>query len=191
MTALRFLPPLVWTGCIGWFSSDAWSAARTGARLLPLLHALLPWAAPEQIEALHWLIRKCGHLVEYAILAGLWSRALAPRSGASGWRSPLALSVLTAVLDELRQAATLTRQASVADVLLDSAGAIAALVALGGGTAAALRRSTTALLWLAAAGGTALIALALAAGAPAGWLWLSAPTAWLALWLWRRRRRQR
>ncbi len=190
MTALRFLPPLVWTGCIGWFSSDAWSAARTAVRLLPLLHALLPWAAPEQLVALHWLVRKCGHVVEYAILAGLWSRALAPGAGAFGWRAPFALSVLTAVLDEAHQATTLTRQASVADVLLDSAGAAAALLALGGGAASALRHLTSVLLWLAAAGGTALIALNLAAAAPSGWLWLSAPAAWLALWLWRRRRRQ-
>ena len=112
MTALRFLPPLVWTGCIGWFSSDAWSAPRTGSWLIPLLHALLPWISPPQLDALHWLIRKSAHLVEYAILAGLWLRALAPRSAAPGWGLPLAASVLTAALDELHQATTLTRGAS-------------------------------------------------------------------------------
>ncbi|HET7875165.1 MAG TPA: VanZ family protein [Methylomirabilota bacterium] len=132
MTALRFLPPLVWTGCIAWFSSDAWSAARTGARLLPLLHALLPWAAPEQLEALHWLIRKTAHLLEYAILAGLWLRALARSAKTAGWRLPLALSLVTAALDELHQSTTLTRGGSAADVLLDVVGAAAALVALKG-----------------------------------------------------------
>jgi VanZ family protein len=130
VTALRFLPPLVWTGCIGWFSSDAWSAARTGSLLLPLLKQLIPWAAPELIETLHWVIRKAAHLVEYAILALLWRRALAPSVGTPGWRLPLALCVLTAALDELHQATTLTRGASAADVLLDSAGAAMALVAL-------------------------------------------------------------
>jgi len=131
VTALRFLPPLVWTGCIGWFSSDAWSAARTGSLLLPLLKQLIPWAAPELIEALHWLIRKAAHLVEYAILAGLWRRTFAPSAGMSVWRLPLALCVLTAALDELHQATTLARGASAADVVLDSAGAAMALVALG------------------------------------------------------------
>ena len=131
MTALRFLPPLVWTGCIGWFSSDAWSAALTGRRILPLLHALLPWAAPESLEALHWLIRKAAHLLEYSILAGLWRRALARGSTTAGWRLPLALSVLTAALDELHQSTTLTRGGSAADVLLDAIGSAAALLALG------------------------------------------------------------
>ena len=192
MPALGFLPPLLWTACIGWFSSDAWSAARTGSLLLPLLKALLPWAATEQLAALHWLSRKAGHVIEYAVLAGLWRRALysepraEPRPAA--WRAPLGLAVATAFLDELYQATTLTRGASAADVLLDSAGAAAALIALGGGTATALGRLTTALLWVAAAGGTALIALNLSAAAPSGWLWLSAPAAWLALWRWRRRR---
>ncbi len=130
MTALRLLPPLVWTGCIGWFSSDAWSAARTGSLLLPLLKQLLPWASPELLETLHWLIRKLAHLLEYAILAGLWRRALAPSAGTPGWRAPFALSVLTATLDELRQATMLSRVASAGDVLPASAGAAMALVAL-------------------------------------------------------------
>ncbi len=192
MRALRFLPPLLWTACIGWFSSDAWSAALTGARLLPLLHALLPWAAPGQLAALHWLGRKAGHVIEYAVLAGLWRRALSSEPRAEprpAWRAPLGLAVATAFLDELYQATTLTRGASAADVLLDSIGAAAALIALGGGRAKTLGRLTTALLWVAAAGGTALIALNLSAAAPSGWLWLSAPAAWLALWLWRKQRR--
>jgi hypothetical protein len=45
---------------------------------------------------------------------------------------------------------------------------------------------TGVLLWLSALVGTALLLLDLAAGAPAGWLWLSAPAAWLLL-AWRRR----
>ena len=196
MPALRFLPPLLWTACIGWFSSEAWNAARTGSLLLPLLKALLPWTPPEQLAAIHWFGRKAAHVIEYAVLARLWRRALHPETRAeprgeprpAAWRAPLALSVATAFLDELHQATTLSRGASAADVLLDSAGATMALIALGGGTAKALARLTTALLWVAAAGGTALIALNLSAAVPSGWVWLSAPAAWLALWLWRRRR---
>ncbi len=44
------------------------------------------------------------------------------------------------------------------------------------------------LLWIAAAGGTALLAIDWAAAAPPGWLWLSVPAAWLTLWAWRWRR---
>lgn len=189
MTALRFLPPLLWTALIAWLSGSAWSAARTASRLLPLLQALLPFAAPDQLEAIHWLIRKTGHVLEYAVLAALWSRALGAGAARRPWRAPFGLSALTALLDELHQGATLTRGASAADVLLDSAGAAAALALLAGGTRRAMERLTGALLWLSAGGGTALIALDWAAAAPAGWLWASAPLAWLAL-LWRRRRRK-
>jgi len=45
-----------------------------------------------------------------------------------------------------------------------------------------------ALLWIAAAGGSILLAIDVAAAAPSGWLWLSVPAAWLSLWYWRRGR---
>ena len=75
------------------------------------------------------------------------------------------------------------RSGSSADVLLDGA---AAAVGLIGGPAA--RWLTSALLWIAAAGGTAVIAFDWNAGVPSGWLWTSVPAAWIALVFWRRRR---
>jgi len=182
----RLLPPLVWTALIAWFSAANWSAAETGLLLLPLLHALVPWAGPEQLTAAHWLIRKAAHFVEYAVLAGLWQWALAAR-GSPGWRGALGLSVLTAALDEIHQSTTFTRTGSVADVILDSTGAAAALVALASG-GAALDRVIGAILWIAAAGGAALIAIGWTAAAPSGWLWVSVPAAWIALFAWRWRR---
>ena len=113
-TARRFLAPLAWTALIAWFSSDRWGASGTAPLLEPWLRALLPWAAPEQIAALHWLARKADHVGEYAVLALLWRRALAPPA----WRAPFLLALLTAALDEAHQATTLTREGSVADVLL-------------------------------------------------------------------------
>jgi VanZ family protein len=167
-----------------WFSSPAWSAARTAGFLLPLLAALLPWALPEQLDALHWLIRKTSHVAEYAVLAGLWRWALG-----GGWRASLGLSVATALLDELHQAVTPAREGSIGDVALDTLGAGAALVVLGGGLRAAVERLTGALLWVAAVGGTLLLAVHWAAAAPAGWLLWSTPAAWLALlFLWWRGR---
>ena len=83
MRALRLVPPLAWTLLIAWLSTDSWSATETAAFLLPLLHRLIPWATPDQIDALHWLIRKGAHVSEYAVLAALWSFALVRRDGAA------------------------------------------------------------------------------------------------------------
>lgn len=183
MTWPRLLLPLGWTAVIGWLSTDRWSAESTAPWLVGGLGALAPWLSPEVVDALHLLVRKGGHVTEYAILAALWARAL------PGWRRPLALGVLTAFLDELHQATTVTRGGSTADLLLDAAASAAMLALARAGPRAALDGLTRALLWTAAAGGTGLLAVDLAAGAPGGWLWLTAPAAWAALAVQRRRPR--
>ena len=187
-TALRFLPPLAWSALIAWFSGAGFSAASTAPLLEPWLRAIFPWAAPEQIAALHWLLRKTGHVVEYAVLAGLWSRALRGGAERRPWRRPLLLAALTAAVDEAHQATTGVREGRVADVLLDTAAAAAALHVAVAGLRRAADGLARILLWLAAAGGTVLIAINLAAAAPSGWLWLCVPAAWLSLWYWRRGR---
>jgi VanZ family protein len=181
VSAGRFVLPLVWTGLILWFGSDEWSADSTRAFAVPLLRRLLPWAGPEVLEVAHLLARKAGHVVAYAILGALWWRTL------RRWRAPVLLAALTAFLDETRQAMTLGRGASAADVLLDSASAGLAVAALAGGVAPTVDMLTGVLLWSAATVGSLLLLLDLATGAPAGWLWLSTPAAWLLL-AWRRRR---
>jgi VanZ family protein len=181
MRARRFLAPLAWSALIAWFSSAGWGAGATSPLLEPWLRVLAPWATPEQIAALHWLARKAGHVGEYAVLALLWRRALAP----AGWRGPLLLTVLTAALDEAHQATTLTREGSVADVLLDGAAATVALTVATLGIRPSADHLARLLLWAAAAGGTVLLAIDVAAAAPSGWLWLAVPAAWLTLWAWR------
>jgi hypothetical protein len=177
----RALAALAWTALILWGSGGEWSAAETRSRLLPWLEWLLPWAAPQTLEGLHWVARKTGHALAYGVLAGLWSWSL------GGWRLALGLSLATAFLDELRQATVPAREGSVADLLLDAAGAGATLACWRGG-AAAVSRLTAALLWLGAVGGVIALALQLAAGLPWTWLWLTTPAAWAAL-CWIRRRR--
>jgi VanZ family protein len=118
---LRLLPPLCWTGLIAYFGGGPWGGAHTAAWLGPLLRALLPTASPEELAAAHLLIRKAAHVIEYAVLAGLWRR------GVGGAWAPLGLAVLTACLDELRQSFTPGRGGSMADVLLDGAAAATAL----------------------------------------------------------------
>jgi VanZ family protein len=178
---LRFVPPLGWTGLIAWFSTADWAAGRTRGPLLAWLSALLPWADATALEALHGWLRTGAHVGEYAVLAGLWAWAL----GSRGWA--LGLSAATAVLDEAHQAVTPGRGGSPVDVALDLAGAGLALAGLRG-WASVLDTATQALLWIAAAGGAALLLLHLAAGAPGGWLWLSTPLAWAALAVRRGRR---
>jgi VanZ family protein len=191
MRALRALPPLGWTAVIWWLSTDSWSATETSLLLLPMLGKVLPWATPEQLQTLHWLARKAAHATEYGVLASLWCWTLGRGAPRRPWVVPLILSIVTAGLDELHQAMTLGRTASAADVVLDSAGAGAALIWLTSGLGVLVQSLTGVLLWTAAAGGTALIALDLSAGVPAGWLWCSTPAAWIALALWRRRARPR
>jgi VanZ family protein len=190
VSLLRLLPALGWTALIAWFSTGDWGAAETGHFLLPLLARVLPWLAPEQLDALHWLARKSAHAGEYAVLATLWRWALTTRRSLRGVVIPLGLSVLTAALDELHQTFTLTRTGSFADVLLDSAAASGALIVSSVGLHPTVEWLTTALLWLAAAGGTGLLAVNWGAGAPSGWLWWSVPAAWIALGAWLVRRRQ-
>ena len=187
-TALRFLPPLAWSVLIAWFSGARWHGGVTSALFEPWLRGLLPWATPEQIAGAHWLLRKTGHVVEYAVLALLWRRALAGPDAPAPWRWPLALAALTAGLDETHQAFTPTREGRIADVLLDGGAAAAALLVAARGMWRAADGLAWLLLWAAAAGGTVMLAIDLAAAAPSGWLWWSVPAAWLTLWIWRRRR---
>ena len=180
----RLLPALLWTGLVAWFSGASWGASGTDF-LGPYLSSLFPWATPEQLKAVIGLIRKGAHVTEYAVLAVLWKLAWAPL-GRRSWIPALMLSMLTAGLDELHQSTTSTRTGSAADVLLDTAGAGAGLVLAVGGWAA-IDRLVGVLLWVAAVGGAAMLAINWATAAPAPWLWLSVPTAWIALYLWRRR----
>jgi VanZ family protein len=166
------------------FSTDAGSESRTEHWLLPLLRELAPWATPALLEALHWLARKTAHLSEYAILAALWLRAfvrgrnLTPRIAGL---LALAISVAWAILDEVHQSFVPSRSASLADVLVDTAGALIALTVAHVGWRQAVDRTTAALLWIALIGGAGFLLVNTILGVPAGPLWLTAPAAGLAL----------
>ncbi|HKZ07887.1 MAG TPA: VanZ family protein [Methylomirabilota bacterium] len=180
MRAARFVLPLAWTGIIFWVAGADWSVDSTREFALPLLHRLLPWASPDVLDLAHLLLRKSGHVVGYAVLGALWWGAL------RRWHAAVLVAALIAFLDEARQAFALERGASAADVLLDTASAGLAVGLRAAGVAPTVDAVTGVLLWTAALLGTALLLLDVAAGAPAGWLWLCAPAAWLVL-AWRRR----
>jgi VanZ family protein len=179
-----WLPPVLWMAVIVGFSTDAGSESHTEHWLLPILRELAPWATPALLEALHWLVRKTAHLSEYAILAALWLRAfvrglnLTPRTAGL---LAVAISVAWAILDELHQSFVPSRSASLADVLVDSAGALIALPIAHVGWRQAVDCTTAALLWIALIGGAGFLLVNTILGVPSGPLWLTAPTAALAL----------
>jgi VanZ family protein len=123
----------LWMAVIFSLSSDQFSDVNTAAWLsgMPIVRVFgLP---PAVIEAGNFIVRKCMHFVEYAVLTMLTFRALrATRPGYSD-RRLLAAAVLVAALcasmDELHQhLATLTRTGTPTDVVLDSFGALAGAV---------------------------------------------------------------
>lgn len=75
---------------------------------------------------LYFLSRKVAHFVEYALLAGLWWRALRTRlSPSAAIGVAFAISVAYAASDELHQLTVSGRTGTPRDVAIDSAGAAA------------------------------------------------------------------
>ena len=183
-----WVPPVVWMAVIAGFSTSPFGAGTTGQIVPPLVGWLLPWLAPEHVELIHIGVRKGAHVAEYALLAWLWWRAfardrvLAPRAALL---ASFALCVAWACVDESLQALAPGRGSRALDVVIDATGAGTALAFVAGGWRT-LDRLVGALLWIAAAGGAALLALNAAAGVPSGALWITAPLAALALFARRR-----
>jgi VanZ family protein len=159
-------------------SSDVGSAEHTRHWLVPFLGLIAPWATPSQLDALHLLVRKAGHVTEYVVLVTLWYRAfsrgrrLAPRSAAT---LAFLVSLAWAILDELRQSFVPSRGPSAADVGIDGAAALLAMLVAVVGWRTAIERATTVLLWTALIGGLAFLLLDTLTGVSSGFLWLSTP----------------
>ena len=92
-----------------------------------------------QVDLIHHIFRKIGHLTEYALLALLLWRALRQpqksERGARRWRwdeagLSLALVFLYAASDELHQVFVATRTALVSDIFIDTSGATIGLLLL-------------------------------------------------------------
>jgi VanZ family protein len=164
--------------------------SRAASALPVLLWALLIWrlsSFPPRAAADHVSLRiflaNCGHAGEFGVLALLLALAL-PRTAAAGGAWPaletrgallvLALVALYALIDELHQAATPGRDASLLDVTTDLCGAacvlwVAAYVGSPPASEAGLaRRLAASLAACLVAGGAATFAPALVPGV--GWL---------------------
>jgi VanZ family protein len=133
MRALKlWIPVIAWMALIFVFSTDLFSGSNTSSLLRPLLLWLVPSSTPEQLDGIQWVLRKFGHLTEYAVLALLLLRAVVGQFPA--WSidrqslASLAAAVLYAASDEWHQSFVPSRSASIYDMLIDSAGALCAIL---------------------------------------------------------------
>ena len=124
-------PAILWAAVIFCFSTDTFSAEHTSRAL----HWLLDWLplSAHQFHALHRLIRKSAHFAEYFVFFLLIYRGI--RGAHGGWRwlwglSAWFVAAAYSALDEIHQAFVSSRTASPYDSLLDSAGALVAMLCL-------------------------------------------------------------
>ena len=136
-TLKSWLPVLLWMLVIFIMSTDIGSAAHTSRFVDPFLRWLMPHISQAGIARAHFLIRKAGHLTEYAVLGILlWRAWTLPRAGSSApwrWKTALfalSLSAAYAAGDEFHQSFVPSRGASVQDVVIDSCGAFLGLMVL-------------------------------------------------------------
>ncbi len=126
-----WLAVALWTALIWTLSGNEFSAQSTSGILGPLLVWLFPDLSSDGLYRLHVLVRKGAHVGEYGLLALLTLRAVRLGSQASMARSlllVLALVLVVAGADEMRQAQASERTGSPYDVALDLAGGVFALV---------------------------------------------------------------
>src|ERR1700734_1698647 len=127
----RWWPALLWALVISAFSTGVFTSDNTSRFIIPILKWFFPHASQETLFLMHHLIRKTGHFTEYFILSLLILRGI--RAGQQGAHLAWALGAIAivgcyAAFDEFHQSFVPGRTAAVSDVLLDTAGGIAAQV---------------------------------------------------------------
>jgi len=128
-----FRLPLSWLGLVLFLGGSGFGIQQTAPWIVPVLKTLAPWSSGHDLHALHVVVRKLGHLTEYAILARVWLhglftwRRMSVRAAAWG---ALLVCAGVAFVDELHQSMLLSRTGSVADMILDALGALLMLMLL-------------------------------------------------------------
>lgn len=107
----------------GMFSSD-----QTSRIIVPVLNFLFPGLAPHQLNMIHGLLRKTGHVTECFLLGIIFFRAFRGYT-IQQWRLRWTIYAIIGVVfyaasDEFHQAFVSSRTASLIDVGIDSAGGI-------------------------------------------------------------------
>ena len=118
-------------------SGDKGSFQHSSRIIGPLLHWLFPDMSEVNVNHVVTFARKCAHLTEYAILAGLFWRARRQPSGFRTlswlWREALWAVLFVAVYamtDEFHQTFVPGREGKVTDVLIDTTGATLGMIFL-------------------------------------------------------------
>jgi len=124
---------LVWAGVIFTFSTNSFSGAHTGRYIMAILHIILPHARNQTLLAIHAVIRKSAHFIEYFVFGLLLLRAV--QYPEHGWKLrwailAVAIAAVYAASDEFHQVYVPGRTASPWDSLLDTCGAIVAQFAV-------------------------------------------------------------
>ena len=121
-------------GVIFWMSTGIFSSEQTSQIIVPVLNFLYPGLAPHQVDMIHGLLRRAGHLTEYFLLGILLFHAFR-RNSLQQWRLRWAIYVIIGVVfyaasDEFHQSFVSSRTASLIDVGIDSAGGILSQIAI-------------------------------------------------------------
>ena len=128
-----WLPLVLWLGVIFLGSTDLMSAEHTSRFIVPFLRWLKPDISQETLASIHFIVRKCAHLGEYAVLALLLLRAAIfttnlKRSLAILYVSVWVACLFVATTDEFHQTFVASRSALATDIMIDSGGAILGLL---------------------------------------------------------------
>ncbi|HEX8815386.1 MAG TPA: VanZ family protein [Terriglobales bacterium] len=134
---IAWVPAVLWIGVIALESTDWFSAEHTGRFLYPILHFLFS-ISTEVFDIWHHILRKTGHFIGYFALSALlfraWRATLRAGEGkvwAMRWALPaFFMSVVVASMDEWHQTYLPSRTGRLADVLLDSMGALTAQIVI-------------------------------------------------------------
>jgi VanZ family protein len=118
-----WLPVIAWMIFIFVGSTDLLSAEHTSRFIGPFLRWFAPDISDATIASVQLIIRKCGHLTEYAILAALLYRAFRRQSDRV-FILALIVAGIYAALDEFHQSFIRSRTGSPWDVAIDCLGAL-------------------------------------------------------------------
>ena len=93
-----------------------------------LFHLEIEKLAPSLVETLSFIVRKCAHMSEYALLCILWVLYMKEARFSKAYMLAYGLTVIYAVSDEMHQLFVPGRSAQLSDVCIDACGAAIGLM---------------------------------------------------------------